>query len=143
MSVKVHIFSRHSDAEFGAARMALLKKIHGKDTIIEFDHETRFSGDMEQKKQDCVDYFKQKKEEKYICYVVLPKFLKMALLENGIAYGVIEFPVKVKNGKLIEVNYFEPEKTEPQRTASRIVRETRESNGYTNTTGKKKAVGRR
>ena len=147
MAVKVHIFSRHKPHEFGVERLKLLKRIHGKDVVIEFDHETRFSGELDQKTEDCVSYFSKKIQEKYICYVVLPQYLKNALLENMIPFGVIEQPVKVKRGEKIQIVHFTPKTSSGPETknvkASKILHKKKESGGYVNTAGKKKATSNR
>ena len=138
MAIKVHIFSRHKPHEFGTERLKLLRKVHGKDVEIEFDHETRFSGERDQKIEECVSYFKKKQREKYVCYVVLPQYLKDALLENGIPYGVITRPVRVRRGEKISIVHFTPKKPSADVKAAKTVHEKQESKDYVNHSGKKR-----
>lgn len=135
---KVLIVSRHTEAEFGRDRLALIKKTHGIRTTIEFE-DKRFEGEPDIKKAACIEFFEQKQAENYYCYVVLPKYLKTALLEKGISFGVLTYPEKVKGGLKITAEHYSPETSGPVIKASKVVnKKKRESRDYKNKSGRRR-----
>lgn len=110
---KILIFTRHAD-EFTPEQISFLRSIHGKGkkTSIQFDCETRFRGTPEEKIEQCVNYFRSVVRKKYICYVVLPKYLKDALLKARISFHVLLTPQKNRSGDIITEEHYIPTSVE-------------------------------
>lgn len=106
---KILIFTRHAD-EITSAQISFLRSIHGKGkkSNIQFDCETRFSGTSEEKIEQCVSYFRNAVRKKYICYVVLPKYMKEALLKERISFHVLLTPQKTQSGNIITEEHYIP-----------------------------------
>ncbi len=132
---KVLIFTRHSKKEFGEERMRLLKKIHGKRTSIVFDSLRFMEATKEANIEKCIEYFTEKINEGFYCYVVLPSYMRQALLMQGISFGTLPRPKQVKHGYCVTAEHYTPEA--PKKVTNTIVpriakAHTRESCGYVN-----------
>ena len=132
---KVLIFTRHTKKEFGEERMRLLKKIHGKRTSIVFDSLRFLEATPEANEEKCIEYFTEKINEGFYCYVVLPKHLREALIKRGISFGILVSPKKVEHGYRITAEHYTPEA--PKEVTDKIVPKitkarSRESRQYLN-----------
>lgn len=132
---KVLIFTRHTKKEFGEERMKLLKKIHGKRTEVVFDSLRFLEATQEANAEKCIEYFTEKINEGFYCYVVLPGYLREALLAQGISFGTLPRPRQVNHGYRICVEHYSPEvvKQVTEKIVSKITdARFRESRDYVN-----------
>ncbi len=109
---KVLVFSRHKD-EFTEARINQILKKEGKRVEIHYEEKMRFEGDRNQKISECVAYFKDMVKAGYVPYLILPKYLKEALLQNGITFFVPLEPEKVKYGIKTSILEYSPNLKKP------------------------------
>jgi hypothetical protein len=137
MVEKVLIFSRHPKTELGSKRIKLVKKRHSKNTVLKFENIRFGEQDPALIQDQCLQYFKKKIEEGYFCYVILPPSLRKLLLANGISFGVISYPQKVKNGTKISIELYSPDTPKGKVAAQKVLPKNKHSAGYINTSGKR------